>query len=173
MLYLQVVSAQLEREGRVGLSERWVITPVGGSGKVPTFVALLAPQKGMNVATLLDVQNSDRGLIEDLYRKKLLNKKQVATYADFADQKEADVADMFDRDFYVRLVNAELAKQLTAPIDPAALGAKQPRTLRAIEAWLEKNPLKSGAFSHYWPARYFSENLGTLWPEVRGRVQAS
>ena len=101
MLYLRAVSAQLEREGRVGLSEKWVITPVGGSGKVPTFVALLAPQKGMNVATLLDIQNSDRGLIEDLYKKKLLNKKQVATYADFVGQKEADVEDMFDRGFYV------------------------------------------------------------------------
>ena len=166
MLYLRAVSAQLEREGRVGLSEKWVITPVGGSGKVPTFVALLAPQKGMNVATLLDIQNSDRGLIEDLYKKKLLNKKQVATYADFVGQKEADVEDMFDRGFYVSLVNAEFAKQLAAPIDPAAVNAKQPRTLRAIEAWLEKNPLKSGAFSHYRPARYFSENLGTLWPRV-------
>ena len=81
MLYLRAVSAvQLEREGRAGLSENWVITPVGGSGKVPTFVALLAPQKGMNVATLLDIQNSDRALIEDLYKKKLLKKKQVATY---------------------------------------------------------------------------------------------
>jgi predicted ATP-dependent endonuclease of OLD family len=166
MLYLRAVSAQLEREGRVGLSEKWVITPVGGSGKVPTFVALLAPQKGMNVATLLDIQNSDRGLIEDLYKKKLLNKKQVATYADFVGQKEADVEDMFDRGFYMSLVNAEFAKQLTAPIDPAALNAKQPRTLQAIEAWLKKKPLKSGAFSHYRPARYFSENLGTLWPQV-------
>ena len=166
MLYLRAVSAQLEREGRVGLSEEWVITPVGGSGKVPTFVALLAPQKGMNVATLLDIQNSDRGLIEDLYKKKLLNKKQVATYADFVGQKEADVEDMFDRGFSRESVNAEFAKQLAAPIDPAAINAKQPRTLRAIEAWLEKNPLKSGAFSHYRPARYFSENLGTLWPRV-------
>lgn len=36
MLYLRAVSGELEREGRTGLSEEWVITPVGGSGKVPT-----------------------------------------------------------------------------------------------------------------------------------------
>ncbi len=69
MLFLHAFSAELEREGRTGLSENWVITPVGGSGKVPAFVALLAPQKGMNVATLLDIQNRDCGLIEDLYKK--------------------------------------------------------------------------------------------------------
>ncbi|WP_238123314.1 MULTISPECIES: ATP-dependent nuclease [unclassified Xanthobacter] len=166
MLFLRAISAQLEREGRTGLSEDWVITPTGGSGKVPAFVSLLAPQKGMNVATLLDIQNSDRALIEDLYKKKLLKKKQVATYADFAGTNEADVEDMFERDFYVSLVNAEFAKELKAPIPASALNAKEPRTLRAIEAYLQANPFKSGAFGHYRPARHFSENAVTLWPKV-------
>lgn len=166
LLYLTAISAELEREGRTGLSERWVITPVGGSGKVPTFVALLAPQKGMNVATLLDIANADRPLIEDLYKKKLLNKKQVSTYGDFAGSTEADVEDMFDRSFYVDLFNAEYAKQLTAKVDASKLNAKIPRTLRAIEEWLGVHPLKTGTFSHYRPARYFSENIGALWPKV-------
>lgn len=177
MLFLRAVSAQLEREGRTGLSENWVITPTGGSGKVPAFVALLAPQKGMNVATLLDIQNSDRALIEDLYKKKLLKKKQVATYADFAGTNEADVEDMFERDFYVSLVNAEFAKELKAPIKISALNAKEPRTLRAIEAYLEANPFNSGAFGHYRPARFFSENAAMLWPQVsdatKGRFEAA
>lgn len=166
MLYLRAVSGHLEREGRTGLSEQWVITPVGGSGKVPAFVALLAPQKRMNIATLLDIQNSDRPLIEDLYKKKLLKKKQVATYADFAGKSEADVEDMFERDFYVDLVNAEFAKELKAPVPAVALNVKEPRTLRAIEYYIESNPFKSGAFSHYRPARYFSENAAKLWPNV-------
>ncbi|MEA3061224.1 MAG: hypothetical protein QOJ94_1005 [Sphingomonadales bacterium] len=166
MLYLRAVSAQLEREGRVGLSEKWVITPVGGSGKVPTFVALLAPQKGMNVATLLDVQTGDKPLIEDLYKKKLLTKKQVSTYADFTGGSEADVEDMFDRDFYLELVNGEFAGQLKVKITSSKLNAHEPRTLRAIEAWLADNPMKSGSFGHYRPARYFTEQLATLWPKV-------
>jgi hypothetical protein len=114
MLYLRAVSGELEREGRIGLSEDWVITPVGGSGKVPTFVAMLGSQKGLNVATLLDIQNNDKQLIEDLYKKSLLTKKQVCTYADFTDTAEADVEDMFDRSFYLELVNGEYAKQLAS-----------------------------------------------------------
>ena len=74
--------------------------------------------------------------------------------------------DMFERDFYVSLVNAEFAKELKTPIDPATLNAKQPRTLRAIEADLEANPLSSGSFNHYRPARYFSENATKLWQQV-------
>lgn len=166
MLYLRAVSAQLEREDREGLSEEWVITPVGGSGKVPTFVALLGSQKGINLATLLDIQNSDKQLIEDLYKKKLLTKKQVSTYADFAGTAEADVEDMFDRTFYLELVNGEFAGQLSEKITKTKLNAKEPRTLRAIEAWLTENPMKSGSFGHYRPARYFTEQLAKLWPKV-------
>jgi len=176
MLFLRAVSGQLEREGRTGLSEQWVITPVGGSAKVPAFVALLAPQKGMNVATLLDIQGRDRPIIEDLYKKKLLKKKQVLTYADFLDQDEADIEDLFRRDFYVGLVNREFAKELQIPIDVATLNAREPRTLRAIEAFLAAKPFKFGGFGHYRPARYFSENVGALWGEVsdetKGRFEA-
>ena len=49
---------------------------------------------------------------------------------------------MFERDFYVSLVNAEFAKQLKTPVDVAMLNAKEPRALRAIDAWLAKNPLQ-------------------------------
>lgn len=166
MLYLRAVAAQMEREGREGLSEQWVITPVGGSGKVPTFVALLGSQKGINVATLLDIQNSDKQLIEDLYKKNLLTKKQVSTYADFTGTAEADVEDMFDRSFYLDLVNGEYGKQLAAPITLTDLNQNVPRTLRAIDAWLADNPMKSGSFGHYRPARYFTEQLAVLWPKV-------
>lgn len=166
MLYLRAVSGELEREGRTGLSEEWVITPVGGSGKVPTFVAMLGSQKGMNVATLLDIQNSDKQLIEDLYKKKLLTKKQVSTYADFTGTAEADVEDMFDRGLYLDLVNGEYGGQLPEKIAKTKLNANEPRTLRAIEAWLADNPMKSGSFGHYRPARYFTEQLTKLWPKV-------
>ena len=166
MHYLRAVSAELEREGRTGLSERWIITPVGGAGKVPTFVALLAPQKGMNVATLLDIQNADRPSIEDIYKKKLLKKKQVLTYGDFTNKNEADVEDMFDKKFYVKLVNLEFEKQLSSPIKISDLNPKTPRIVRAIEEFLEKNPLKSGGFSHYRPARRFTEQVEKLWGDV-------
>lgn len=166
MLYLRGMTAQLEREGREGLSEQWIITPVGGSGKVPTFVALLGSQKGINVATLLDIQSSDKQLIEDLYKKNLLTKKQVSTYADFTGMAESDVEDMFDRSFYLELVNGEYGKQLASKITLAKLNQNVPRTLRAIDAWLVDNPMKSGSFGHYRPARYFTEQLLTLWPKV-------
>ena len=166
LLFLKAVSSELDREGRTGLSSRWTITPVGGCGKVPTFVALLAPQSGMNVATLLDVQAKNRSQIEDLYKKKLLKKRNVLTYADFLGQDVADVEDLFDREFYVELVNREFIRQLACSIDPKRLNTKEPRTLKAVEAYLEKNPMKSGTFNHFRPARYLAEHIGNTWGEM-------
>jgi len=167
MLFIRAVSAELQREGMTGLSDKWVISPVGGCGKVPAFVSLLAPQKGMNIATLLDIQNKDKQAIENIYKKKLLKKKQVLTYADFLDQDEADVEDMFDREFYVSLVNGEYQKELAAPIEATDLNDNEPRNVRAVEAYLSDNPLKGKAeFGHYRPARYFVENISDVWGAV-------
>ena len=166
MLYLEAVSNQFDREGRVTLSKKWTITPVGGGGKVPAYVALLAPQEGMNIATLLDTKASDRDMIADLYKGKLLKQGKVNTYADFLDQDEADVEDLFDREFYVSLVNKEFERQLIEPIEVNSLNSRIPRTALALEKFIDENPLTYGEFGHYRPARYFHEAISELWPRV-------
>ena len=163
MLYLQAISSQLERESRTSLSNTWTLTPVGGSGKVPTFVALLTPQRGLNVVTLLDFQTKDRQMIQNLYKKKLLAKKKVLTYADILEQNEADIEDLFDKNFYVELVNKEFEQQLEKPIDVDNLNSNSPRILKALEEYFVEHPLKYGEFGHYRPARYFFENIAELW----------
>jgi len=166
LLYLQAMSALLQEEKRTGLDPRWTITPVGGSAKVPTFVALLGAQKNMTVATLIDSQSADQQKIEGLYREKLLKRANVLTFADFTNTTEADIEDMFGADFYVGLVNAEFVSQLNSDIDLKALKTKEPRILQRLERYLADNPLKQGTFSHYRPARYFSENSKPLAPKV-------
>ena len=94
LLYLQTMSDLLEKQGRIGLSTQWTITPVGGAGKVPTFVALIGAQTHLNVAVLVDSHEYDRQQIENLYRKKLLKKQKVLTFADFTQGDEADVEDL-------------------------------------------------------------------------------
>jgi energy-coupling factor transporter ATP-binding protein EcfA2 len=98
----------LEAMSATGLDPRWTIAPVGGSAKVPTFVALLGSQKGMTIATLIDSQTADQKKIEGLYREKLLKKANVMTFADFTKTAEADMEDMFGAEFYIDLVNAEI-----------------------------------------------------------------
>ena len=163
LLYIQTMSALLQEKGKVGLNSDWTITPVGGSDKVPTFVALIGAQTNLNVAVFVDFQKKDRQGIENLYKKKLLNKKNVITFADFVENDEADIEDMFNPDFYLKLVN----KAFGSSVALANLPTEQPRIIRRIEGYLKNNPFPNGTpFNHYRPARYFSENIGSLAAEL-------
>lgn len=159
LLYIQTISELLKQRGKVGLSRDWTITPVGGSDKVPTFVALIGAQEHLNVAVLIDYQKKDQQSIENLYKIKLLQKKRVRTYAEFVTGDEADVEDMFDAEFYLGLVNGEFKTDLALTDLPQGPS----RILNRLEQHFENNPLPNGAkFNHYRPARYFSENVGAL-----------
>ena len=158
-LYLRTVSEALHAAGKEGLSPEWTITPVGGSGNVPTFVALIGAQSGMNTAVLIDYQTTDSQKIENLYKKKLLKKSQVMTFADFTEASEADIEDMFGADFYLGLVNSEFGTNIRSD----ALPQTSQRIITRLESHFESEPLPDGAaFNHYRPARYLSENTGSL-----------
>lgn len=163
LLYLQAMSGLLEEAGRQGLDRRWTVTPVGGSEKVPTFAALLGAQKGLTVATLIDFQRKDQQTIENLYKRKLLHKKHVLTFAEFTGTGEADIEDMFDVPFYLKLVNGEFASDLAKKLAEKDVRTGSPRIVVRLEEFFKDNPMKGSAqFGHFRPARYFAENVATL-----------
>jgi predicted ATP-dependent endonuclease of OLD family len=163
LIYLQVISSVLERLGREGLSHKWTITPVGGSDKVPTFVALIGSQKGLKIATLIDIQTKDQQSIDNLFKKKLFKKNHVLTFADFTGTSEADIEDMFEPDFFLRIVNEEFKTDLQASVNPADLNNSIPRINVRLETYFRTNPMKGKArYGHFRPARYLSENIGIL-----------
>jgi len=163
LLYLQTVSGVLARKGGVALDERWTITPVGGSHKVPTFVALIGANTKLKLATLIDYQKKDKQTIENLFKRKLLQKSNVHTFADYTATEEADIEDMFDNSFYIKLVNNEYKSELSKNVTLAAMPKGGDRILPRIDGFLSENPLiKKAKFNHYRPARYFAENIGVL-----------
>ena len=167
LLYLQTMSGLLQKRGEPGLSEKWTITPVGGSDKVTTFVALLGAQRTMNVAALLDVQKKDRQKIENIFKNKLLQRKKVLTYADFVCANEADVEDLFDPKFYLSLVNRVFGSSMAL----SHLKDRHPRILCRIKGYLEKHPLPENVkFNHYRPACYFSSKIDSLAEKVDGET---
>lgn len=158
LLYIETISGLLEKKNRVGLSEEWTVTPVGGITNVPTFVALIGAQGNLDLALLIDNHKRDEQRIENLYKEKLMSQKRIFTYADFLPQREADVEDMFDIDFYLKLVNEEYGASMDqSDLPPGKL------ILKRIETYLENNPLPNNAiFNHYRPARYLSTNIDSL-----------
>ena len=156
LLYLQVISGLLQKKKEPGLSNKWTITPVGGLGRVSTFVALLRGQTNMTVAALLDDHKKDRQSIRNLIEKKLLRENKVLTYADFVQKKEADIEDLFEPRLYLELVNGEYNSE----IDIKDIKSSHPRIVERVEQCLQEAPLPDGAdFNHYGPARHLSDNI--------------
>ena len=170
LLFLETMSALLAEKGRPGLSNLWAITPMGGAGKLPAFVALAgAPDSAgrdassaRRIAVLMDLQSADPQATENLFKKKLLAKNRVLTFADFTWGKEADIEDMFDPDFYLRLVNEDYRLMETSPVHPLSLGAGG-RIVRRLEAHFAQHALPANqGFRRDRPARYLIENLAQL-----------
>ena len=163
LLYIQTISGLLQSKGEAGLIAEWTITPVGGADKVPTFVAMIGAQTNLNVAVLVDYQKKDHQKIENLYKKKMLHKNHVLTYADFVPGVEADLEDMFSPEFYLKLVNGAYG----FTVELAHLPDEHPRILHRLAQYFDKTPLSEKmSFNHYRPARYFTENIASLADEL-------
>jgi predicted ATP-dependent endonuclease of OLD family len=166
LVYIPVISDVLQQKQKVGIDPRWILSPVGGVDKAPTFIALFRAQEGMNIATLLDLQKKDQQKIENLYKQQLMQQSHVLTYADFTKTKEADIEDMFDPQFYVDLVNDAYSSELQTPLALANL-PQHARIIVRIEEHLKSNPLKNaGAFNHFRPAAHLAKHIDVWGPKL-------
>ena len=157
LLYLKTLSGILNRRGRNGLNDAWTIVPVGGAGRVPAFISLLNSQKNTNVVTLLDIDKNNRQIIDKIIKQKLLKKGQVFEYGQFISKAEADIEDLFERNFYLELVKKEFQNEPLATIAATDVSDNIPRILMAI-----RHALNIEHFNHYRPARYFVEHTAEL-----------
>ena len=89
------------------------------------------------------------------------------TFADFISASEADIEDMIDLGFYLKLVTLEYGSSLSKKPLVKDLKKGHPRVVVRLEEFFESNPIKNGhRFNHYRPARYLNENLGTLTKSI-------
>lgn len=151
MIYINLASAILQSENRVGLSPKWVIVPVGGADKVATFVSLLKGNK-INVAVLLDVSQSEQQRINNLMRDNLLKSTNLITVGSILNKRNADIEDLFTPDAYLEAVNSAYAQLRTAPITIVDITPGDPRIALRIQRFFEQNSINGGNFAHYPPA---------------------
>ncbi|HET9163840.1 MAG TPA: AAA family ATPase [Solirubrobacterales bacterium] len=143
-VYLQTLSTRLATLGRVALDPRWAIVPVGGIDKLPTFIALLGVN--LNVAVVLDGAAGGSQKINAMTERGLINSNAVVPLATITGGKEADIEDMFDESWYLKLVKDSGVGQITkAKLSPGN------RIVPRIESAI-------GKYDHFQPARFLLSN---------------
>lgn len=153
LIYLPLIGAHLASMGRTKLDPRWVIVPVGGIDKIPTFVALLGSQ--LNVAVVLEVSSGGTEKITSLVTRGIIGGDKLIPLTDITGGHEADIEDLFDPDFYVDLLNASG----TVAVNLADLTTTG-RILRRIEAATNRK------FDHFQPASYLLQHQAALLPKL-------
>lgn len=138
-LYLTIMSDHLRSKGREGLDPRWVIAPVGGVDKIPTFIALLGGNQ-LNVAVVLDGAAGGSQKVNNMIDRGIINAEAIVPLASITEGKEADIEDMFDDTWYLAL-----ARQSGTASVPKAKLAQGERIVQRMEAVV-------GKFDHYRPA---------------------
>jgi hypothetical protein len=147
-LYLTVMSEHLRGLGRASLNPRWTIVPVGGLDKIPTFVALLGAQ--LNVTVVMDAASGGSQKIDSLVKRGIIEKNKVIPLNTITSTKEADIEDLFDEAFYLRLLKATGIAVTKSKLAPGN------RIVPRVEQSL------GGPFDHYRPARHLLEKQVSL-----------
>jgi hypothetical protein len=148
-----------------GLDPRWVKTPIGGSGKLSTFVTLLGANK-LKVAVLVDSSTKDVGAVKKLRDNDQLARNGLVEVSEFTGSGDADIEDLFERDFYLDLVNRAYAGDLAQPINSADINTSDPRIVRALEGYFRQHGISGGKFNHYRPAAFLLREQATLVPAI-------
>ncbi|TDU04198.1 putative ATP-dependent endonuclease of OLD family [Streptomyces sp. 846.5] len=171
LIYLDVLTDIATERGLTGLDPRWVKTPIGGSGKLSTFVTLLGANK-LHVAVLVDSSSKDVGAVKRLRENDQLAANGLVQISEFTGTADADVEDLFERDFYLGLVNSAYATELTTPIAAADLNARDPRIVRQIETVFRQRNIAGGNFNHFRPAAALLRQQATLAPNITDATAA-
>jgi hypothetical protein len=115
----------------------------------------------LHLAVLSDLVREQKNKVEQLKQSALLKAGHVYAVADFCDQEEANIEDLFTPDLFVALVNSAYNLPNPYKLTPEKLEAADPSTRRKVkkaEAYFRLLPDGLPAFSHYTPAYWLIQN---------------
>lgn len=148
LLYLAVMSEAVKsrtEDPKAGLDPRWSVVPSGGIEKMPAFISLFTGSN-LNIAAMIDVAAKGNQRIDDIISKGLIEHSAIVRLTEFTGTREADIEDLFDRTWYLQL------------LDESAVGTISPDTLNQGRIMVQVERLLGQKFDHYHPASFLSRN---------------
>jgi len=167
ILYLTALSRALTERGREGLRPAWRICPAGGIDKVQPFLSLFSGN-GLNTAVLTDFAKGQKSKIDRLKQTRILSEDRIRHFAEFVDQEEADVEDLFPSDLFADLVNHTYGLKGKSLLDATKLADADSsvRRVKQAEAYFRTLPASIPEFDHFAPAGWLIKNSEFLSPKT-------
>jgi hypothetical protein len=152
LLYLTGFSEALKNRGRIHLSPRWTVCPVGGVDNVAAFASLFSNNK-LQLAVLIDCSLGEKNSVEDLGKSQLLREGHVLTLRLYVNKPEADVEDVIGWRNYLTLVNK--AYGLVGTTELKEEERAEERVTKVVENKFRSMPSFVAGFNRFTPSEYF------------------
>ena len=174
LIYLQVLGEFCATEGRAKLDPRWVIIPVGKAENLPAFISLLGDNY-TSLAVLMDVTPASRAHIESINDVMVSrdSHRSPIKWVEVTRVRDADLEDLLDPGFYLKLVNAAYKNELPQPLTLRSISDSNPRIAERVKSYFSANNIAGGNFETYRPAAHFLQNHGTLRQEINQETMDS
>ena len=147
------------------MDPRWVVIPVGSSENLPTFVSLLG-ENYLSVAVMMDLTPTNKKRIE---RINVANSDGLANplqWVQVTRVRDADIEDLFDSVFYLKLVNLTYVQDLELPLTMKLISESNPRIVERIKMYFSSHNINGGEFDRYKVATYLLENFEDLKQDI-------
>ncbi len=165
MIYLQILGEICASKGYQRLDPRWVVIPVGNADNLPMFVSLLG-ENYVSVAVLMDVTPKNKEKMEFFNRNSTLQRHNPVKWVEVQKIRTADIEDIFESSFYLRLVNESYAMDLRQPVSMKAISDKDPRIVHRVQKHFKSEYISGGQFDTYRPAAWLLEHHSQLRQEI-------
>ncbi len=165
LIYLQILGEICAGKGYQRLDPRWVVIPVGNADNLPMFVSLLG-ENYVSVAVLMDVTPKNKEKMELINKNSVIQRNNPVKWVEVQKIRTADIEDIFEPAFYLKLVNESYSAELTEHVSMKAISAKDPRIVQRLEAHFEAEGIAGGRFDSYKPAAWLLENHAQLRQEI-------
>ncbi len=165
LIYLQVLGEMCVAERASKLDPRWVVIPVGNAENLPTFISLLGDNY-LSLAVLMDVTEENRDNINQINDSIESAEHTPVNWIEVTRVRDADIEDLLDPGFYLRLVNQAYARQLREPITLRAISDSNPRIVERLKSYFHENNIGNGEFDPYKPAAILLKNHAMMRGEI-------
>ena len=174
LIYLQVLGEFCATEERAKLDPRWVIIPVGRAENLPAFISLLGDNY-TSLAVLMDVTPASRAHIESINDVMVSrdSHRSPIKWVEVTRVRDADIEDLLDPGFYLKLVNAAYKSELPQPLTLRSISDSNPRIAERVRSYFSANNIAGGNFESYRPAAHFLQNHGTFRQEINQETMDS
>ena len=158
LIYLQTLGDLSASNGAGRIDPRWVVVPVGSAENLPTFVSLLG-ENYVSVAVMMDITPTNKQRVERINRSNDTTDENAVKWVEVTRVRDADIEDLFEPNFYLKLVNLAYSSELEEPLTMKAISESNPRIVERIKSPFSSAGIAGGSFDRYRPAAYLLENF--------------